>query len=76
MIQTVWRNGYHKEAELTADRLLKMLQLEPWFMENFNSDPKRIGTVGEQDSQPEYVWTDATAIELLLERYKEVAPAE
>lgn len=71
MTQTLWRYGYHKEAELTADRLLSMMQLEPWFMENFNSDPQKVGTVGEQDSQPEYIWTQSAAIELLLERYKQ-----
>jgi hypothetical protein len=75
MAETLWRTGYHKEAEVTADRLLDMMQLEPWFMENFNSDPNQIGKVGEKDSQPEYVWTQAAAIELLLERYKESAPA-
>ncbi len=75
MAQTLWRTGYHKEAELTADRLLDMMQLEPWLMENFNSDPDKIGTVGERDSQPEYIWTQAAAIELLLERYKETVPA-
>lgn len=75
MAQTLWRNGYHEEAELTADRLLSMMQLEPWFMENFNSDPQKIGRIGEEDSQPEYVWTQSAAIELLLERYKEPAPA-
>ena len=75
MAQTLWRAGYHKEAELTADRELAMMQKEPWFMENFNSDPKRIGRIGEQDSQPEYVWTESAVIELLLERYKEPAPA-
>jgi hypothetical protein len=76
MAQTLWRNGYHKEAEVTADRLLSMMQLEPWFMENFNSDPQKIGKVGEQDSQPEYVWTQSAAIELLLERYKEPTPVQ
>ena len=76
MAQTLWRAGYHKEAELTADRLLSMMQLEPWFMENFNSDPQKVGRIGEEDSQPEYVWTQSAAIELLLERYKEPAPAQ
>jgi hypothetical protein len=76
MAQTLWRAGYHKEAELTADRELVMMQKEPWLMENFNSDPKRIGKIGEQDSQPEYIWTESAAIELLLERYKEPAPAQ
>ena len=43
MVQTLWRTGYHKEAELTADRLLEMMQIKPWFMENFNSSPEGVG---------------------------------
>ena len=75
MAQTLWRAGYHKEAELTADRLLVMMQIQPWLMENFNSDPQKIGKDGYELSQPEYNWTESAAIELLLERYKEPAPA-
>jgi len=75
MTQTLWRTGYHKEAELTADRLLEMMQYKPWFMENFNSNPEGIRDPGDRDSQPEYVWTNAAAIELLLERYKDHPPA-
>ena len=71
MAQALWRAGYHKEAELTADRLLSMLQIQPWLMENFNSDPEKIGKDGFASSQPEYNWTQAVTIELLLERYKE-----
>jgi hypothetical protein len=71
MAQTLWRTGYHKEAELTADRLLNMMQIQPWLMENFNSDPRKIGRDGFDSSQPEYNWTQSATIELLLERYKE-----
>ncbi|HEX4485426.1 MAG TPA: trehalase family glycosidase [Terriglobales bacterium] len=71
MAQTLWQAGYHKEAELTADRLLDMMQIQPWLMENFNSDPQKIGRDGYDLSQPEYNWTESSAIELLLERYKE-----
>jgi hypothetical protein len=71
MAQTLWRTGYHKEAELTADRLLKMFQIQPWLMENFNSDPEKIGKDGYDSSQPEYNWTQAATIELLLDRYKD-----
>ncbi len=75
MVQTLWRTGYHKEAELTADRLLEMMQIKPWLMENFNSSPEGLARADDRDSQPEYVWTNAAAIELLLERYKDPSPA-
>ncbi len=74
MTQTLWRKGYHKEAELTADRLLEMEQKQPWFMENFKSLPAEKGDDLFRDSQPEYNWSQSTVIELLLERYKEAAP--
>jgi hypothetical protein len=75
MTQTLWRTGYHKEAELTADRLLEMMQIKPWFMENFNSSLEGIRYAKDRDSQPEYVWTTSAAIEMLLERYKDPPPA-
>ncbi|HEX4485425.1 MAG TPA: trehalase family glycosidase [Terriglobales bacterium] len=72
MAQTLWNAGYHKESELTANRLLEMMQNQPWFMENFNSDPEKLGKDGERHlSQREYIWTEAAAIEILLERYKQ-----
>jgi len=68
MIQGLWRQGYHKEAELTADRLLAMFQKTPWFHENYDSIP---GAAAQYPGLPEYNWANATVIELLLERYKE-----
>ena len=68
MIQTLWRQGYHTEAELCADRLLTMLQKTPYLHENYeSSEGKAIGS-------PDYNWSCATAIELLLERYKDPMP--
>jgi len=74
MIQTLWRYDYRVEAEATADRILAMFQSAPWLHENYNSasgggwDPNRkIGF-------PDYNWSCATVIELLLERYKEPLP--
>lgn len=71
IIQTLWQQGYHAEAEQTADRILELFQSSPWLHENYNSasgggwDPNRkIGF-------PDYNWSCATVIELLLERYKE-----
>jgi hypothetical protein len=68
MIQTMWRQGYEKEAEQTADRLLKMFDKTPWLHENYESSQG--GGIG----CPDYNWTCATATELLLERYKEPMP--
>jgi hypothetical protein len=68
MIQTLWRQGYEKEAEQTAARLMKMYEKSPWQFENFES------ATGAGIGQPDYNWGCATAIELLLERYKEPMP--
>lgn len=68
MIQAMWRQGYEKEAEVTADRLLKMFDKTPWLHENYES--AQGGGIGA----PDYNWSCATVIELLLERYKEPMP--
>lgn len=65
MTQTLWRNGYHKEAEETADRLLTMMLNSKWISENYESkEGKMIGFA-------EYNWSHSIAILLLLEKYKE-----
>ena len=69
MIQTLWRQGYDKEAEETAARLLKMFEKSPWLHENYESATGRAAS-----ASPDYNWGCATAIELLLERYKEPMP--
>ena len=74
MVQTLWRTGYHKEAEVTADRLLNILHKTPWYMENYQSSPEGITAAPDIYSRPEYNWSHATVIELLLERYKETEP--
>ena len=74
MIQTLWRQGYHAEADLTAKRLLTLLCKHQWLHENYNSaDGSGLGKLdwGGVIGFPEYGWTQAVAIMLLLERYKE-----
>ena len=71
MIQTLWKTGYHAEAELTADRLLAMLQRTPWFHENYASASGEGWNERHRIGFPDYNWSHATVIELLLERYKE-----
>jgi glycogen debranching enzyme len=69
MIQTLWRQGYQREAELTADRLVKMFQRTPFFHENYESDAG-----GVDPGCPDYNWSCATVIQLLQERYKDPLP--
>jgi hypothetical protein len=68
MIQAMWRQGREKEAEQTADRLLAMFDKTPWLHENYES--AHGGGIGV----PDYNWSCATVIELLLERYKDPMP--
>ena len=68
MIQTLWRQGYHQEAEQCADRLLKLMQTTPFLHENYESAGRG------RNCAPDYNWSCATAIELLLERYKDPLP--
>jgi len=65
MTQTLWNYGYYDEAEVTAKRLLRLFEGSSWFHENYESS--KGGAIGF----PEYNWSHATVIELLLERYKE-----
>jgi len=69
MIQTLWKHGYHGEAEQVADRLLDMLLENPWIHESYESSQ------GKPIGQPEYNWSLSTTIQLLLERYKEPLPS-
>jgi len=71
MIQALWRHGYHAEAELTADRLLAMFLRTPWIHENYNSATGEGWDAEHRMGFPDYNWSCATVIELLLERYKE-----
>ena len=71
MIQTLWSTGYHAEAEVTADRLLTMFQRTPWFHENYASASGEGWNSTARIGFPDYNWSHATVIELLLERYKD-----
>jgi hypothetical protein len=71
MVQTLWQHGYHAEADLTADRFLRMYQRTPWFHENYESSGGSGWDGAKQMGFPDYNWAHATVIELLLERYKE-----
>jgi hypothetical protein len=68
MIQTLWRHGYHKQAEEVADNLLNMFLASPWIAENYESEG------GTMIGEPEYNWSQSMVIELLLERYRDPLP--
>lgn len=74
IIQTLWRYGYHAEAEQTADRIIEMFQTTPWLHENYNSGTGSGWDPNRKIGFPDYNWSCATVIELLLERYKEPLP--
>ena len=74
MIQILWKHGYHDQADHTAECLLKLFGQTPWFHENYNS--AEAGGLGLTDGGyvigfPEYNWSQATVIRLLLKRYRE-----
>jgi glycogen debranching enzyme len=71
MVQTLWRCGYEAEAEEAAGRLLDLLASGPWIHENYNSATGQGWDTRHRRGFPEYNWSLAVAIELLLERYKE-----
>jgi putative isomerase len=71
MIQTLWVNGYHAEAEETAARMLKMFQRTPWIHENYNSGSGDGWDTSEKIGFPDYNWSFSTLILILLERYKD-----
>jgi hypothetical protein len=66
MIEILWENGYEREAEWVAGRLLQIFQTTPYVHECYPSDgyDPHLGL-------PEYNWSLAVLLELLLERYKE-----
>jgi putative isomerase len=68
MIQTLWKHGYHKQAEEVADSMLDMFLASPWIAENYESKG------GAMIGVPEYNWSQSMVIELLLQRYKEPLP--
>lgn len=74
MIQILWKYGYHAEADRTAGNLIALFRQTPWFHENYNSaEAQGLGLTeeGYAIGFPEYNWSQATVIRLLLERYKD-----
>jgi len=74
MIQLLWHNGYQAEAEATADRILSLFLRTPWLHENYHSATGLGWDANQVIGFPDYNWSCATVIELLLERYKEPLP--
>jgi hypothetical protein len=63
MIEVLWKYGFHKQADEAAERLLKMVERWPYFQENYSGFGRPAGI-------PEYNWTAAAVILLILRRYR------
>jgi len=75
MLQILWARGYHAQADQAANWYLKLFQQTPWFHENYNSDEaegKALTDKRHAIGIPEYNWSLATVIRLLLRRYRDV----
>lgn len=66
MIEILWDHGYRTEAERTARRMLQIFRTTPYLHECYPSDG-----YDPHMGLPEYNWSCAICLELLLERYKE-----
>jgi glucosidase len=64
MAETLQKNGYPEEAQRVADRLLEILASSEYLHECYESKE------GKPAGIPEYNWTGAATIELLLQRWK------
>jgi hypothetical protein len=88
MIETLWRHGYHEQADQLADRMIALFKTTPWLQENYPGDPALIremaqaarpvesgqetrGIYTHSSSSPDFGWSAASLIEIVLERYKE-----
>ena len=47
MMETLWKHGYHAEADLLADRMMTVFQSSPWLQENYPGDATMIREMGE-----------------------------
>ena len=63
MLGILDRYGYHNERDLSRDRLLKLIEQNHAFGEYFNTQ------TGVSGKAPEYGWTAAVAIQLLVNEY-------
>ena len=66
MIEILWEHGYRAEAERTARRMLEIFRTTAYLHECYPSDG-----YDPHMGLPEYNWSCAICLELLLERYKE-----
>ena len=64
MVEALQKQGYSQEAERLSDRLLEILSNSEYLHECYESK------AGKPAGVPEYNWTAAATVELLLERWK------
>lgn len=65
MLELLWSNGYCKEADEAADRLLKMMNQREEILENYNSSSEEAG-----GGEPEYSWSYASYLMIENREYR------
>lgn len=65
MLELLWENGYHKEADIAADKLLNMMNQSEQILENYYSHPQMHG-----GGEPDYNWSLASYIYLENRAYR------
>jgi hypothetical protein len=66
ILEMLWANGYRRQADDAADRLLAMIDRGDKILECYFSDPQRPG-----GGSPDYQWSAAVYLYLTNRRYRE-----
>ncbi len=61
MMETLWRHGYHAQAEQLADRMMSAVQSTPWLQENYPGDARLIARNGARRPAPATSGTNRAA---------------
>ena len=67
-LQTLWWHGFEREADATADRLVRLCADSPYIMEIYDSRS------GQGISLPEYSFAATALIDIILRRYRDAPP--
>lgn len=70
MIEALWAEGYEKEADEAANRLLKMMNQREEILENYFSSPATPG-----GGVPDYIWSFSTYLLLANRLYRKPVTA-
>lgn len=65
ILELLWSNGYKKEADEAADRILDMMNQREEILENYNSSPSCPG-----GGEPDYSWSYASYLMIANREYR------